>query len=565
MLTEASGEHLLEVQSVPALANRAVEPTAPPGRFQTLAVAHATARKAVRSGVILGLVVGLYVLVQAFSYTSTYKTSAERAKLASTLTSGGLSPLVGPARQVQTVAGYTAWKCLMALTIIGAIWGLLTATKLLRGEEDSGRWELMLAGLTTRRRAALQAVLGLGAGWGALLAVASAITVAVGRASAISISAPSMLFFSLSVASSAAMFLGIGALTSQLAASRRQAAALAAAALGVSFALRMAGDSSPALGWLRWASPLGWVEELRPLTSPQPLALGLIAAFSLSLLAGSVYLAGVRDLAASVLPAKPGSRPRTALLSGPVGLAMRLTRATTLAWLVGIATMAWLLGSETKVAVKALQDSPSVQKALSRLSGTSGQAKVYLGLSFVIVALLISLLAIGHLTAARKEESSGRLDHLLVAPISRSVWLASRLLLACAVVTMAGVMAGVVAWLGTGHGHDGIGLSSMADGGLNTAPPAICLIGFGALAIGFVPRWTSLVLYGVLAWSFLVELVGGLGLTSHWLLDTSVLHHMRAAPALAPNWTSGVAMIAVALTAGALGIAAFGRRDLAGD
>ena len=43
--------------------------------------------------------------------------------------------------------------------------GLLTATRLMRREEDSGRWELLLAGQTTRRRAAVQAVAGLAAGW----------------------------------------------------------------------------------------------------------------------------------------------------------------------------------------------------------------------------------------------------------------------------------------------------------------------------------------------------------------------------------------------------------------
>ena len=48
--------------------------------------------------------------------------------------------------------------------LLGAVWGLLTSTRLLRGEEDGGRWELLLAGRTTRRRAAAQALAGLGAG-----------------------------------------------------------------------------------------------------------------------------------------------------------------------------------------------------------------------------------------------------------------------------------------------------------------------------------------------------------------------------------------------------------------
>ena len=42
----------------------------------------------------------------------------------------------------------------MILSVIGGVWALLTATRLLRGEEEEGRWELLLTGQTTRLRAA---------------------------------------------------------------------------------------------------------------------------------------------------------------------------------------------------------------------------------------------------------------------------------------------------------------------------------------------------------------------------------------------------------------------------
>ena len=53
---------------------------------------------------------------------------------------------------------------LALLVIVGAIWGLLTATRLLRGEEDAGRWELLLTGRTTRGGRPLQALGGLAVG-----------------------------------------------------------------------------------------------------------------------------------------------------------------------------------------------------------------------------------------------------------------------------------------------------------------------------------------------------------------------------------------------------------------
>ena len=62
----------------------------------------------------------------------------------------------------------------MSLMILGAVWGLLTGTRLLRGEEDQGRWELLLAGGPRRARATGQALAGLGAGVAVLWALTAA-------------------------------------------------------------------------------------------------------------------------------------------------------------------------------------------------------------------------------------------------------------------------------------------------------------------------------------------------------------------------------------------------------
>jgi putative exporter of polyketide antibiotics len=82
---------------------------------------------------------------------------------------------------------------------------------------------------------------------------------------------------------------------------------------------------------------------------------------------------------------------------------------------------------------------------------------------------------------------------------------------------------------------------------------------------GLAPRLTSFVAYGLLVWSFLLELIGGILGSNGWVLDTSPFHQMAAASAVAPNWTSGAIMIVIGLTSAALGVVALVRRDLAGD
>jgi ABC-2 type transport system permease protein len=411
----------------------------PAGGNPSRMVRRLTARKALRSGALWGLVFGIYVASQALAYASTYKTQAERNALSKAFTSsGGLNALVGPAHQLNTVAGYTAWKSVGILSVLGAVWALLLATKLLRGEEDAGRWELLLAGQTTRRGAAVQAMSGLGASLLALLSITAVATVLIGHTSSIGFSTSSAVFFALTVTSGASMFMATGALTSQLAASRRQAAAYAGGGLGVFFALRMVADSSPGLGWLHWATPLGWIEQLQPFTNPQPVILALIFGSTGAMVALAVFLAGARDLGESTLPDRSRTRAHTALLFGNVGLTIRLIRPTILGWLAGICAFGLLLGGSAKEAAQSLEASPSIEATLKRLDGGGGEIKAYLGLSFLIISLLVVLIAAGQITAARREEASGRVEQLLVRPVSRARWMLSRLGVAATVVVIGG-------------------------------------------------------------------------------------------------------------------------------
>ena len=523
-----------------------------------------TARKAIRSGALWGYVFGAYMATQALAYASSYKTIAERDRLAREFGSNnGVSALVGPAHDIQTVAGFTVWKCLAILAVVGGVWGLLTGTKLLRGEEDAGRWELLLAGQTTRKAAAGQALAGLGCGVVVLWVVTAAITVVVGRSSKVQINAGGALYLAVAVVAAASMFLAIGALTSQLAPTRRRASAYAGATLGIAYALRMVADSGTGLGWMRWTSPLGWVEELQPLTSPHPLALLPIGGLIFVSAGLTLWFAERRDLGASMFPDHASSVPHTGLLFGPTGLDLRLARSNLTAWGVGIAAYGLLLGLVAKSAGSAILSSTSLTRAFSRLGAVGTEA--YLGVAFLMLAVLVAFVACGQINAARAEEAEGRIDHLLVRPLARSSWFASRLTVAAAALTLGGVVAGVFAWLGAVSQASGVSFMSMLGAGLNVIPPAVCVLGIGALAFGAWPRASTIASYGVLVWSFLVELVGGIVGLNHWVLDTSVFHQMAAAPAVSPDWTSGTVLLALGAAAAFAGGVAFRLRDLKSD
>lgn len=535
------------------------------GRWPGTVVARLTARGAARSGVIWGSIFAIAIASSAISYSGIYKTLAQRDALAVAYGSNhATSALLGPASQLQTVAGFTVFKVSMALMILGAVWGLLTSTRLLRGEEENGRWDLLLAGQTTRRRATAQALGGLAAGVFTLWAVASLVTVLTGLDSKVKIAAGPALYFSTAMVATAVMFLAVGALTSQLGATRRQAAAYAAAFLGVSYAVRMIADAGVGMHWLIWASPLGWVEELRPLTVPQPIALLPIIAFTMVVAAGAIHLSGTRDIGASIVPDRPATQPHLRLLSGPTGLAIRMMRPTVIGWWVAIVLSSFLYGFIARSAGATISRS-SVEGLLSKLGAPGTGADAILGVCFLVLAALVAFVAANQVTAARSEESGGRLDHLLVGPLSRASWLWGRIRVAVVVVLVDGLTAGVFAWLGAASQHSQVSFTTLLAAGLNIVPPAISILGVGVLALGVWPRAAAIVVYTLLGWSLFGVLIGGIGVTSHWVLDTSVFHDMASAPAVPPNWEASGAMVAVGSLAALLGGFAFRRRDLQGE
>jgi ABC-2 type transport system permease protein len=528
-------------------------------------IAARTATKAARSGALWGYLFGLTVASSAIGYTTAYKTTEQREQFAKLFASnGGLVALVGPGAQLQTVAGYTAWKSSMFLVILGAVWGLLTSTKLLRGEEDAGRWELYLAGQTTPRQAAGQVLAGLGAGLIALWVVTAVITTLVGHYHDVGISTKDSLYFALCLVAGGAMFLGVGALTSQLAATRRQAAGLAGVVLGISFALRMVADSSHSLEWLRWATPIGWTEQLQPLTTPDPVALLPIAALTVLTAGIAMHLAGARDVGASVLPDRdtaPNARaPRSA-----GELAARLAWPTVVAWAVAIAATGLLMGFISPQGGTLLTSSETVHKVVERIGLKGAGAALYLGFTFLIVALLGGLVAAGQVSATRDEEASGRVEDLLVRSVSRTRWLGVRIAVTLGAVAVVTLCAAVFCWFGAVSQNAGVTLTRLLEAGVNTVPSALCVLGAGVLALGVVPRFTSVATYGLVIWSFLLELGGGFFSSNHWLLDTSLYHHMSYAPAVAPDWRSAGVLTLLAVLGCAGGLIGLRHRDLATD
>ncbi|MFN8218481.1 MAG: hypothetical protein U0R71_17980 [Solirubrobacterales bacterium] len=527
------------------------------------AAAAAIARRAWGDGrtrtLSFALFFGLVAYVQVVGYEHSYPTAVERLQFAASFGDNkAIRLFYGVPHDLVSVGGYAAWRVGGVLSLFAAIWGIFAAVRAQRAEEDDGRAELVLAGAVGRRLVFWAALGGVGAG-AFLLWLASWAGLAAGG-----LAAGGTAYLALEVAAVAAFFVGVGSLASQLAPTRRLALGLGTAAFAVAFALRIAADTAGSLEWLRWATPLGWAEELRPFTGAQPVVLALFAAATAALLAVSEGIARRRDVGTGILAGTDSAAPRHRGLGSPTALALRSERGLLVGWFAGIGVYALLIGllADTFTPENLSQ---SLREELQKLGGASIiTPRGAVGFYFLFFAFAISLFACAQISAARHEEADSRLETLFALPLARIGWLGGRLALAAAGAVALAIFAALVAWAGAATQAAGIGIGEALEAGLNTLPSSLLFLGLAALAFALVPRAAAGVAYGLVSVAFCWYLFGALLGAPQWTLDLSPFQHV--APVPAQPWKTGaaLAMLAIGAATAAAALALFRRRDVLG-
>lgn len=529
------------------------------------AIGRFVARRTAKSAAFWALGFGAYVASKIVGFAAAYPNAQARAAIATTFGNNvGLDAILGRPRDMWEVAGVGAWNTLGVMVLVGSIWSFLLATRYFRGEEENGRSELLLTGQTTMARSALNTLLGITASIGILFVITAAAFVLVGQVHSVDYSVSAGIFFALAVAMGMLVFAYIGAFASQLMPTRARAATFSAITLGIFFLLRAMADSTNAT-WPANFTPLGWVENLRPLYDSKPLWLIPLALFAALVAGMTVWLAGRRDLGESVYADKDSARPKYGFLNTPLGSAIRLTRAKTIGWLLGAIAIGYAFGKLTQSVVSALGASSSTVTVLDRLAQTKAQNVIvtgFLGAAFLLIMVILMCYVASAVGAVRDTEGQGYLDNLLVRAVGRTQWLSGRTILIAGSVVIAVACGTAAIWAGMLGENFGISLKTICEAGANMLAAPLFTLGFGVLVFGVMPRLTTILTYSVIAWSFLLDMVSsGLHL-NHWLLDTSVFYHITLAPAVNPRWSSAIVLIGLGCLGVAIGMWRFHTRDL---
>jgi ABC-2 type transport system permease protein len=497
---------------------------------------------------------------QIVAYRDAYPTLSSRVAFArSFFDNKAVRLFYGEPHDLLTVNGYAAWRVGGTLAIFASIFGLLAAVRALRTEEDTGRMELVLASGVGRRTAYCSSMAAIAAGI-AILWLAELAGFLLGG-----LSLGGSAYLALASASIVPVYVGVGALACQIAPTRRVALELGGAVTGLLFLLRLIADTVNGLGWLRWASPLGWAEELRPFTGARPLVLLLPLAASAITIALAARIAARRDIGTGVLSARDSADPRLALLSSPTMQALRRERGSLLVWLGGVGVFAYILGVLAKSSSSA-GISKNLNREVEKLgAGSIATPSGYLGVTFIFFVLTVSLFACAQIGAARREEADQQLETLLALPVSRHRWLGGRLTLAVGGAAAIALAAGLLTWVGAESGGVSISLWKLIEAGANCLPVTLLFLGIAALAYALLPRASGAVAYALVTVAFLWDLVGSLLGAPRWLVELTPFEHVGLVPAQPFRGGAAAIMIGIGLLAAVAALAVFRRRDLIGQ
>lgn len=494
------------------------------------------------------------VSLSGAAVSSTYTTREQILAYQATVgTNPAAVAMGGPPVALDTMGGILVYETSMTAMLGAALMSLFLVVRHTRGDEEEGRSELLRS-----------TVLGRYSHSAATLVVLVAANVVLGSGTtlslvAVDVPASGSSVYGAAVAAFGVVMAAVATVAAQLMSHARSAVGLSLTVLGAAFLLRALGDTGD--GRLSWLSPMGWSQQVRAFDDdrwwPLGMSLGLVAV----LLGGAVVLLDRRDLGAGLVPPRPGPPEASGWLRGPVSLSLRLQRGSILGWSAGVFVTGLAFGSMSDALEELVESNPVFEEYFAAAGGGS-LVDSFLATALLLMSLVAAAFAVSSVLRARGEESSGRLEPVLAAAVSRRRWLLGNLL-----VTLLGtVSVAGAAGIGIGLGH-----AAVSDAGgsawptlghaLVYVPAALLLAALAVLLVGVAPRLAPLS-WGSVAFCFVVGWLGGLLRPPRWVVDLSPFSHTPAAPAEAVTLVPLAALLAAVLALGAAGVLAFERRDI---
>lgn len=506
-------------------------------------------------------IVGLTLLnvLTAAAFPDLYPDAASRQERASLMDSSPASiAFSGPGFGIDdyTFGAMMTNEMLGFMAVVIAIMAMFLVVRHSRADEETGRTELIRAGIVGRHAppAAAFAV-------GVLASLAVGLLSAVGLASSgvESLTWTGSLLYGAALASVGVVFAAIGLVTAQVTEHARTASGVAGVALGLAFALRALGDIGD--NALRWLSPIGWAQQTAAYVLDRWWPLLLPLGLTVVLVVLAVLFNARRDVGAGLVQARAGSPSGSVALGTPLGLATRLQRGAVIAWGLAMVAFGGVYGSLMNEVETFASENEAVMEILGDTAGAV-LVDAFLATIVGLLAMLVGIFVVQAVLRIRSEETTGRAEPVLATTVSRIGWAWPHVAVAVvagAVITMLSVAA-----LG-GSGAAVLGWStaftdSLAAGAANLTA-LLVIIGVAVALVGWAPRFAALSWFFV-GWAILVGMLGPLLQLPQWAMNLSPFEHVPAIPAESVSWPPLIILTALGVVLIAVGLIGLRRRDI---
>jgi ABC-2 type transport system permease protein len=497
--------------------------------------------------------IALLVVVTATSTKGIYDTQAKLdAAAAVAVDNPAALAFNGPAQALDTIGGQIAFQIGAFGLLIIALMSLLMTGRLTRGEEDSGRLEMVRA-MPVGRRAPLLAG----------LIVVLALDVVVGlivtaTLLALGLEAGGSIVLGASYIAFGWLFVAITALFAQVWENPRVVGGAAGGVLGLMFALRAIGDAGD--GSLSWLSPMGWAQKAKPYAGESWIPIVMLIALAGGLLWIAFVLSERRDFGGGMVAPRPGPPVGAPSLGTPVGLASRLHRGAAFWWCISVVAFGGVYGVLASAIDEFIVDNEALTDIIASL-GEGSLTDSYLATSLAIISLTAAGPGLQIATRLRTEETQLRAEPILATQVPRRAWMSSHVSAALAVSAAAVVLGGL--GLGVGYALSGAGAGEVPRLVVASLAyvPAVWLVTATSVALfGLAPRWTAGG-WVVLGWCFVVAMFGALLDVPSWLVDVSPFEHTPGLPAEPLEVLPLLVLMVVTAALLAIGFTSFRGRD----
>ena len=357
-------------------------------------------------------------------------------------------------------------------------------------------------------------------------------------------------------------FSAIAAVACQLGHQAGQAKGLSMVMLALAFVLRVSADQlSDGTGsdWLRWLTPLGWRDLVRPYTDDRFTVLAACCAVAIAVALSAVVLAARREYLGGYLPDRSSSRRRWRV-RGHVDLLGRLPWHDLVGWALASTGLALLYGSVSG-SIKDLLAPGSPTASYVGKMAVGSPVEQFVSLMTVVTVLLVAVAAVRRMNWLAGLERAGLVEVELAAGVSRGRVLLCQVLCALieAVVLLLVSATVLAATTATQLTDDHVVARSFVFT-VSQLPGMVAAIGIAAALVGLAPRLTGLS-WVVVTWSAFAQFFGGLVELKDWAKDLSVLgHHLDVVGT--PDWEPLAVQTVVGLIGIMIGLVAYTRRDL---